>query len=128
MIKNYSAYIANLITTNKLGKALKSLRKMLKNSPHLNEIIVHSARYNELKEKIRLGVIDAEDESISKSKLMLAVLELVDEFEGVYEDNDDTVKNEMEAFVYSRGIVKIKHKGTGDIVMRDKNMTYNYKS
>lgn len=57
MIKNYTNRIGELVASNKINEALKSLRDLFQNSPHLNKAIVQSARFNDLEEKVMTGVI-----------------------------------------------------------------------
>ena len=73
--------IFNSIAKGDIHSALELLKKIFDNNQRLKEVIVQSARYNSLKEEIRLGKINKENEEILKSKITLAILELADEIE-----------------------------------------------
>lgn len=104
--------LQQMIANGELNEAIIKLRKILNKSPLLNEIITQSARYNELKKKIRLGTIDMESADISKNKITLALLEMVSEMNLIIEDNPEMNKDfNDESEEYK---IKQVHHGKGD--------------
>ena len=77
-------FISNLrkgIAEDQLDSVLKDLRVFLENSPKLDTAIIQSARFNQLKKQINLGIINKEDANIERNKLRVALLELLTEIE-----------------------------------------------
>jgi len=66
---------------------LDTLKKKFKNDKRMMEVLLLSSKYNELTEQSRLGTIDSGTAGISKSKIMVSVLGLVNEIEGEIEKN-----------------------------------------
>lgn len=83
--------ILDCIANNELENAITFLSKLLNNSPYLDELILQSSRYNDLKKQIRLDIIDFEQSNLTKNKIRLALLELVGEIE-LYSSDSKVVK------------------------------------
>lgn len=124
-INDFSERLGELIRSNQIQEAIKEMSRLLKDSPKLNELIVHSARYNELKEQIRLGTIDFENAQVAKNKILMALLDLSDEIIE-YSKNDAQVAEETDRAASKLMQSKIQviqtHHGSGDNVGRDKNV------
>jgi predicted HTH transcriptional regulator len=73
--------IRQLLSKNETGKAIRMLHELLKESPKLNEVILHSAQHHELLKQIRWGVVDENQAGKAKIQLRLNLLDLVSEIE-----------------------------------------------
>lgn len=80
--------ITDLIAKDKIKEAIESLQQLLNGSPLLDEIILQSARYTDLKKQIRMDTLEYEKADISKNKLRLALLEMVGELEDKAEQDE----------------------------------------
>ncbi len=109
----FTEYIGDLIGGNKIEQAIEELSSLLKNSPKLNELIMHKARYNELKDQIRLGIIEYEQVNITKNKIRLSILELLNDIEDIFLNNQD-VKDEFEKMKLNTPISNFKQRINGD--------------
>lgn len=115
--------LLHLISEDKLQQAAKKLRNQLKGSPHLNEIILHSARLTELEKKERNGIINLEDSLLNRNKLRIALLQLIEEVRTNVHDNPE-LKQEFEnsAVQAQFGGSQQNHYGTGDNILGDKTI------
>jgi predicted HTH transcriptional regulator len=98
MLNIFLKNIVELIRKDNLSDAIRHLYKLLKDSPHLDEAILQSARYNNVVKQIRLGLIDFESANITQNQIRSALLELVRDIETMNEIRPD-IKSELEAFV-----------------------------
>jgi hypothetical protein len=73
--------LRQLIRENELEKVIQELSKLLKNSPKLDEAILQSSRWNDLKKQIRLGQIPYEQSDVSKNQIRAGLLELINSVE-----------------------------------------------
>lgn len=73
---NFSEQIEAFISKDDLPSAMDLLRRLLKNSPKLDEVIQQSGRYSEVAKQIRLGTIDYEKASIAKNQIRFAVMDM----------------------------------------------------
>lgn len=80
--------ITELIAKDKIKEAIESLQQLLNGSPLLDEVILQSARYTDLKKQIRMDTLEYEKADISKNKLRLALLEMVGELEDKAEQDE----------------------------------------
>ena len=94
-IETYFRSIENLVDTGNIETAIAELKRFLQKSPQLDELIIHSARYNDVVKQIRLGVIDHENAKITKNEIRVAILSLLREIENIYSCNID-MKNKIE--------------------------------
>lgn len=76
---DFSNHITGLISKDNLSQAIKEMSLFFKSSPQIDELIMQSARYNDLKRQIRLGTVKYEDATVTKNKILMAVLELSNE-------------------------------------------------
>ncbi|NUO00076.1 MAG: hypothetical protein HUU01_05615 [Saprospiraceae bacterium] len=122
-VENFINNILTLISKNDLKTAIDELGQFLKRSPKLDELILQSARFNDVTQQIRMGTIDFEDAAIAKNKIRNAILDLVREIETGNESNYEVKKGigNLDGF-NSKIIIKQIHAGKGDNVGRDKNI------
>ena len=73
--------INDLISRDEIGSAIQLLHDLLKDSPVLEETLLHSARYTDVMKQIRLGTIDYEQANITKNQIRYALLDLVREID-----------------------------------------------
>lgn len=91
---SFATHIRNLIAKDDFPTAIQELCALLKNSPHLDEAILQSARYNDITRQIRLGVVDFEAANVTKNQIRVAVLELLQEVEDL-EQTQVPIKQEV---------------------------------
>lgn len=91
-LAKFNKKIIKLIGKDNLDDAIRKLHNFLQSHPKTDELVIQSARYNDLKKQIRLGVIDLEKANITKNKIRLALIELLDEIEDYYKDNPEIQK------------------------------------
>jgi hypothetical protein len=87
--KGFINRIGDLIGKDDIKTAISEIRNLLQKCKHLDEIIIHSARYNDLMKQIRLGIITSEEADITKNKIRYAVLDIVREIEENIEQNQE---------------------------------------
>jgi len=85
----FICHIRKLVKNNRLAAAIENLNDNLQGIPELDEAILQSARFIELKKQIRAGVIDNEYADVTKSKINFAIIEIVNELEKNIEDFPD---------------------------------------
>ena len=97
--KSYFEKIRQLIRNDDLDAAIKLLGQLLKNAPKLDEAILQSARWNDLKKQVRMGQIDYESAQINKNQIRFAVLEMLKDIEE--QTTEPAIKEETEAYLHS---------------------------
>lgn len=117
-IKEISEQIGDLIGKDDLQGAISLLGNLLKNSPKLEEVILQTGRLNDITNQIRLGVVDFEKADITKNKIRIALLNLIEEIE-VSAARDPNIKKEIERNYDGPEKARYtqNHSGTGDNVM-----------
>lgn len=119
-VKSYLESIRELIGKDELAKAIESLSNLLRNSPKLDEMIIQSAKYNEVQKQIRQGVVVSDNANMTKNKIRLALLEIMEEIEN-QSDMIPKIQKELEAInenVFPTS--NQSHYGVGDNIGRDK--------
>lgn len=111
-------HLHQLVAKGDLKMTIEELKNILSKSNRLNEIIMQSARYNSLKEKIRLGMIDLETAAISENKITFAVLELINEIDEAIL-SEPSIEQELK-LKQSSIFLNQNHSGAGDNIGRDK--------
>ena len=79
--KAYTKNIRNLIAQNELDEAIKQLRLLLENSPKLDEAILQSARFEDIRRQIRLGVVNHAEANLTQNQIRAGLLDLLREIE-----------------------------------------------
>lgn len=115
-ITEYISTIRKQVEKDDLDAAIKSLGKLLDNSPNLDELIMQSARLSALKQQTRIGVLDYDIASTERNKIRNALIEFIREIEGSLEKNIEISK---EVNRYPSKIKQI-HSGSGDNIGGDK--------
>lgn len=67
-IKLFVEKIMQLIAKDNLQEAIQAMQQLLKGSPSLDELLLQSARYNDIIQQIRLGTVDFQNAAIEKIK------------------------------------------------------------
>lgn len=98
--EKYFKQIKALIAQDKLEQAIQILKKLLANSPKLNEVILQSGRFANLKKLIRTGQINYEDANITQNQIRSSLLELVDEID--HQTKEPQINKEIEVFIKSK--------------------------
>lgn len=102
---SFIADIRDLIAKDDVTTAVQQLSALLKDSPHLNEAVQQSARYNNVMRQIRLGLVDFEAANIAQNQIRYAVLELLSEIEA-QEQTQPNIKAEVEKFANGKTIIQ----------------------
>ena len=77
----FIAEIRGLIANNEIDAALTQLNILLKGSPKLDEVILQSARFKDIHQEIRAGVISYGESKMTKAQIIKGLLELLREME-----------------------------------------------
>ena len=75
----YFETIRNHIANDDLQAALKQLRILLENSPKLDEVILQSGRFNDIKRQIRLGAVSHAESNLTQNQIRAGLLDLLRE-------------------------------------------------
>jgi hypothetical protein len=78
---DFFARIRQLVADDRLDDALRLLRSLLENSPLLDEAIVQSARFQDIRKLIRLGTVGHAEANLTKNQIRAALLDLLREIE-----------------------------------------------
>ena len=79
--QKFIAHIRALIAKDDFKAAIQELSALLKDSPLLDKAVQQSARYNNVTQQIRLGLVDFQSANIAKNQIRYGVLELLREIE-----------------------------------------------
>lgn len=127
---NFSEQIEAFISKDDLPSAMNLLRRLLKNSPKLDEVIQQSGRYSDVSKQIRLGTIDYEKASITKNQIRFAVIDMWRDIEASTSTNPVTQKEvadfgqSLTSFMNiskSKNVVTGKIKAGGKVIVGDNN-------
>lgn len=77
--KSLSTQIKELIAKDDIEEAFKELSLYMEGDKY-NEIVMLTARWNDLKSKSRMGIIELEKENLEKNRIRISIIELVDEY------------------------------------------------
>lgn len=78
---NFSNQIRDLIARDELKAALTQLRQLLENSPKLDEIILQTARFSDIRRQIRLGLVNHQEANLTQNQIRAGLLDLLQEVE-----------------------------------------------
>lgn len=73
--------IRDLIARDELGTALTQLRLLLEHSPKMDEVILQSARFSDIRRQIRLDLVSHKEASMTQNQIRAGLLELIQEVE-----------------------------------------------
>jgi len=79
--KAYIKNIRNLIAKNELDEAIKQLRLLLENSPKLDEAILQSARFHDIRRQISLGLVNHAEATLTQNQIRAGLLDLLRDIE-----------------------------------------------
>ena len=79
--QSFLNHIRTLIAESDIKTALNLLQRFLKDSPKLDEALMHAARFQDVMKHIHSGTIDFDKATITKNQINKAVLELLREIE-----------------------------------------------
>ena len=80
-VKSFIQNIRTLIANDDLSAAFQHLHKLLANSPKLDESIIQSARFHDIRRGIRLGIVSCAEANLTKSQIRDGLLDLLREIE-----------------------------------------------
>jgi hypothetical protein len=103
--QTFIVHIRDLIAKDDLKTAIQQLSALLKDSPHLDEAVQQSARYNKVMQQIRLGLVDFQSANIAQNQIRYGVLELLREVEE-QELDSSAIRAEIKQYEKSRTIVQ----------------------
>ena len=73
--------IRDLIAHDDLTAALLQVRGLLENSPKLDEALLQSARFHDIRKQIRLGMVSHEEANLTQNQIRAGLLDLLREIE-----------------------------------------------
>jgi len=103
----------SLLEMGKIQQVITILKILLDGSGKLDEIIIQSARYNEIMRKIRLGTINFENSILVKNQIMIALIHMITELE------NNVVEKKYVEFEFNRSINRPEFKAIGIIAKGD---------
>lgn len=82
MISNtYIENIRSLIAQDNFGQAIEYLNALLANTPQLDEAILQSARFHNIRRQIRLGLVNHSEANLTQNQIRAGLLDLLREIE-----------------------------------------------
>ena len=78
---SFLSEIRDLIANDELPAALKQLRLLFDNSPKLDEIILQSARFQDIRKQIRLGTVSNSESNLTQNQIRAGLLDLLRDIE-----------------------------------------------
>ena len=123
--------IRELIGKGNLKSALNQVRQLLKNSPKLDDALLQSARFNNLLNDIKLGVLDYEKANTTKTQINKGLLDILREIEeqeaqpAIHAEIENAIRISEEMSEYGRIKEKIylnRGAGTSEL-LKDKRST-----
>ena len=121
---SFLSEIRNLIASDDLLAALKQLRRLLDNSPKLDEIILQSARFHDIRRQIRLGVVNHAEANLTQNQIRAGLLDLLREIEDSIAETSarpdaPALREEMERAI---SVVNSKNVVTGSTITAGGNV------
>lgn len=96
--------IKKLISEDNIDMSIEFLRILLADRPKFDELVITSARYNDLKRQIRINTINWENQNIEKNKIRKSILEIISDLEVdlsnekfIFDDEDSQDSNSTTA-------------------------------
>lgn len=121
--KNFLDGIRNLVANHETDKAIQQLRLLLENSPLLDEAILQSTRFQDIRKQIRHGTVSREDASLAQNQINAALLGLLREIEA--QSEEPSIREEMNKAIVilnsKNVVVGSDIKAGGDVHIGDKN-------
>jgi tetratricopeptide (TPR) repeat protein len=123
--QTFIAHIRDLLAKDDVQTAIQQVSALLKDSPLLDEAVQQSARYNNVMQQIRLGLVDFSSANIAQNQIRYGILELLREIEEQEVKTPD-IKAEVERFAVKieKNIVKNSTiTAGGNVAIGDTNIT-----
>jgi len=79
--QTFLSNIRDLIARDDLTAALLQVRGLLENSPKLDEALLQSARFQDIRKQIRLGMVSHEEANLTQNQIRAGLLDLLREIE-----------------------------------------------
>jgi hypothetical protein len=73
--------IRALIARDEMDTALQQLRALLDNSPKLDEVLLQSARFQDIRKQIRLGLVSHAEANLTQNQIRAGLVDLLSEME-----------------------------------------------
>ena len=127
--------VRQFIKKDELALAIDLLSQLLKNSPALDKLILHSARHSRISAQIRQGIVDFEQANITQNQISDALIDMVRDMEESVANNPITeqeLKQFNENFTptihinNSKNVVTGNISAGGNVVIGDKNITQHH--
>jgi hypothetical protein len=132
-IKQFLNKVGDLIGEDKILQAVNELRQFLEHSDKIDELLVQSARYTDIMQRIRKGTIQHEDAEVTKNQIRYAVVDIMREVEmmvaqdellkeanqtlhKIYSNDIDSTSNKIGVLNHGKMKIKSKHLAFGDII------------
>jgi predicted HTH transcriptional regulator len=80
-IRDFIQKLRTQVAQGEAGVVLQQLRELLQDSPKLDEVLLQSARHQDIVRQIRLGVIDTDQARLAQNKIHWSLLELLRDIE-----------------------------------------------
>ena len=136
--QTFFAQLRDLIARDELPSALEQLRTLLNNSPQLDEVLLQSGRFQDVRKQIRLGMVSNAEADLTQNQIRAGLLELLREIEhsaGLSEEltsSQPHAKEISEEMEHAISIVNSKNmvigstiSAGGDVHIGDKTITQN---
>ena len=127
--------VRQFIKKDELALVIDLLSQLLKNSPALDKLILHSARHSRISAQIRQGIVDFEQANITQNQISDALIDMVRDMEESVANNPITeqeLKQFNENFTptihinNSKNVVAGNISAGGNVVIGDKNITQHH--
>ena len=102
-IKTLLSSLRDLIARDKLDEALQQLRTLLDNSHQLDEALLQSARWQDIRKQIRLGIVSHEDAMLTKDQIKKGLLDFLREIEE--QGEKPGIKEEVEKAILDQKVI-----------------------
>lgn len=131
--KPFFTLIRNLIAQNELPTALEKFRTLLENSPKLDEVVLQSGRFQDIRRQIRLGVVSQTEANLTQNQIRAGLLDLLQEIEDSTAETSiqpdaPALRTELEhaiSIVNSKNVVTGTITAGGDVHIGDKTVNQN---
>jgi len=77
-INQFVNKIKSYIADDDLRQAIEELKKFMESQNEFNEIIMQSARYNDIESQIRMNLVSKSEADVEKNKIRFAILQIAD--------------------------------------------------
>ena len=96
--------IRQLIERDQVKDALDQTRRLLENSPLLDEVILQSSRFQHILKKERTGTVNFHQSQLTQNQIKSGLLELLREIEG--QATREEIRTELENYASNKAHVQ----------------------